>query len=148
GEAIEGSSPPLACKVPSAYGADGTVVVRALGGGDARTVPPVGENRGVGQGIRELGRVHSRPRTASVTGLLSPLRVMLSSCVEADPAGILVRGCEGQESTTPAGEPMQHTESSFLGGYGTRIVYDLWSPGETPAGVLILSHGLGEHARR
>lgn len=43
---------------------------------------------------------------------------------------------------------MQHTESSFLGGYGTRIVYDLWSPGETPAGVLILSHGLGEHARR
>lgn len=43
---------------------------------------------------------------------------------------------------------MHHLESSFLGGEGTRIVYDVWSPGGTPAGVLVLSHGLGEHARR
>ncbi|MEU5841525.1 lysophospholipase [Rhodococcus sp. NPDC047139] len=42
---------------------------------------------------------------------------------------------------------MQHTESSFSGGGAIPIVYDVWSP-ESPTGVLILSHGLGEHARR
>ncbi|MFD6856301.1 alpha/beta hydrolase [Rhodococcus sp. NPDC060086] len=44
---------------------------------------------------------------------------------------------------------MQHTESSFSGGNDTRIVYDLWSPDNAElVGVLVLSHGLGEHARR
>ncbi|MFX1758668.1 MULTISPECIES: alpha/beta hydrolase [Rhodococcus] len=42
---------------------------------------------------------------------------------------------------------MEHTESSFTGGGAIPIVYDVWSP-EAPTGVLILSHGLGEHARR
>lgn len=44
---------------------------------------------------------------------------------------------------------MQRTESSFSGGNCTRIVYDVWSPdnGEV-TGVLVLAHGLGEHARR
>ena len=44
---------------------------------------------------------------------------------------------------------MQHTESSFNGGNDTRIVYDLWSPDNAEiAGVMVLAHGLGEHARR
>lgn len=44
---------------------------------------------------------------------------------------------------------MQHTESSFSGGNDTRIVYDLWLPDNAEiAGVVVLAHGLGEHARR
>ncbi len=43
---------------------------------------------------------------------------------------------------------MQHSESSFTGGSATRIVYDVWSPEGDPRGVLVLCHGLGEHARR
>jgi alpha-beta hydrolase superfamily lysophospholipase len=43
---------------------------------------------------------------------------------------------------------MHHTESSFTGGTGTRIVYDVWSPDGENTGVLVLCHGLGEHARR
>ncbi|WP_420748961.1 lysophospholipase [Rhodococcus sp. O3] len=43
---------------------------------------------------------------------------------------------------------MQHSESSFTGGSATRIVYDIWSPDGDPRGVLVLCHGLGEHARR
>ncbi|WP_241383825.1 alpha/beta hydrolase [Rhodococcus sp. CH91] len=42
---------------------------------------------------------------------------------------------------------MEHIESSFTGGGAVPIVYDVWSP-DAPTGVLILSHGLGEHARR
>jgi alpha-beta hydrolase superfamily lysophospholipase len=43
------------------------------------------------------------------------------------------------------------TERSFDGIGGVRIVYDVWTPadsGSTPRGVVILAHGLGEHARR
>jgi alpha-beta hydrolase superfamily lysophospholipase len=48
------------------------------------------------------------------------------------------------------------TERTFDGVGGVRIVYDTWTPdaalegeGEaSPKGVVILSHGLGEHARR
>lgn len=43
---------------------------------------------------------------------------------------------------------MQHEESSFSGVAGTRIVYDVWTPEDRPRGVLVLCHGLGEHARR
>jgi len=43
---------------------------------------------------------------------------------------------------------MTHTESSFTGGDGTRIVYDVWLPAGKPTAVLVLAHGLGEHARR
>lgn len=43
---------------------------------------------------------------------------------------------------------MQHSEASFTGVDGTRIVYDVWSPEGEPTGILVLSHGLGEHARR
>ncbi len=43
---------------------------------------------------------------------------------------------------------MQHLESSFTGGNGTRIVYDVWSPDGEPTALLVLAHGLGEHARR
>ncbi|WFR73375.1 lysophospholipase [Prescottella defluvii] len=43
---------------------------------------------------------------------------------------------------------MQHTESEFTGVHGTRIAYDVWRPGGAPTGVLLLAHGLGEHARR
>jgi alpha-beta hydrolase superfamily lysophospholipase len=40
------------------------------------------------------------------------------------------------------------TERTFDGVGGVRIVYDVWTPDTEPRGVLILSHGLGEHARR
>ena len=40
------------------------------------------------------------------------------------------------------------TERSFDGVDGVRIVYDVWTPDATPRAVVILSHGLGEHARR
>ncbi|QBJ96144.1 alpha/beta hydrolase [Rhodococcus sp. ABRD24] len=43
---------------------------------------------------------------------------------------------------------MQHIESDFSGVHGTRIVYDVWRPDGEPTGVLLLAHGLGEHARR
>lgn len=43
------------------------------------------------------------------------------------------------------------TERSFDGVGGVRVVYDTWTPdldGQAPKGVVVLSHGLGEHARR
>ncbi len=40
------------------------------------------------------------------------------------------------------------TERNFDGVGGVRIVYDVWTPATTPRGVVVLSHGLGEHARR
>ena len=40
------------------------------------------------------------------------------------------------------------TEHTFDGVGGVRIVYDVWTPDSTPRGVVILAHGLGEHARR
>ena len=40
------------------------------------------------------------------------------------------------------------TERSFAGAGGVRIVYDVWTPEGTPRGVVVLSHGFAEHARR
>ncbi|WP_059015093.1 alpha/beta hydrolase [Mycobacterium sp. M26] len=40
------------------------------------------------------------------------------------------------------------TERTFDGVGGVRIVYDVWTPDVEPRGVVVLSHGLGEHARR
>ena len=40
------------------------------------------------------------------------------------------------------------TERTFDGVGGVRIVYDVWTPDIEPRGVLVLAHGLGEHARR
>jgi alpha-beta hydrolase superfamily lysophospholipase len=40
------------------------------------------------------------------------------------------------------------SERTFDGVGGIRIVYDVWTPGNTPRAVVVLSHGLGEHARR
>ncbi len=40
------------------------------------------------------------------------------------------------------------TERTFDGVGGVRIVYDVWTPDTEPRGVVVLSHGLGEHARR
>ena len=40
------------------------------------------------------------------------------------------------------------TERTFDGVGGVRIVYDVWIPDTEPRGVVVLSHGLGEHARR
>ncbi len=42
---------------------------------------------------------------------------------------------------------MQREEHSLTGGGGARIVYDAWTP-PTVEGVAVLSHGMGEHARR
>jgi alpha-beta hydrolase superfamily lysophospholipase len=41
-----------------------------------------------------------------------------------------------------------HTENSFDGVGGVRIVYDVWTPDTEPRGIVVLAHGLGEHARR
>jgi len=40
------------------------------------------------------------------------------------------------------------TERTFDGVGGVRIVYDVWTPDAEPRGVVVLAHGLGEHARR
>ncbi len=40
------------------------------------------------------------------------------------------------------------TERTFDGVGGVRIVYDVWTPDTDPKGVVVLAHGLGEHARR
>jgi alpha-beta hydrolase superfamily lysophospholipase len=40
------------------------------------------------------------------------------------------------------------SERSFDGVGGIRIVYDVWVPNTDPTGVVVLSHGFGEHARR
>lgn len=44
--------------------------------------------------------------------------------------------------------PVTRTERSFDGVGGVRIVYDTWTPDQTPRGVVILAHGYAEHARR
>ncbi|MGL4304554.1 MAG: lysophospholipase, partial [Mycobacteriaceae bacterium] len=43
---------------------------------------------------------------------------------------------------------MARTEHSFTGVRDTKIVYDKWLPTGLAQAVLVLSHGLGEHARR
>ena len=46
---------------------------------------------------------------------------------------------------------MQREEHSLTGGGGIRIVYDAWTPQNQPLGVegvVVLSHGMGEHAGR
>jgi alpha-beta hydrolase superfamily lysophospholipase len=40
------------------------------------------------------------------------------------------------------------TEHAFDGVDDVRIVYDVWIPEGDPRGVVVLSHGFGEHARR
>jgi len=40
------------------------------------------------------------------------------------------------------------TERHFDGVGGVRIVYDVWTPDAPPRAVVVLSHGLGEYARR
>jgi alpha-beta hydrolase superfamily lysophospholipase len=40
------------------------------------------------------------------------------------------------------------TERTFDGVGGVRIVYDVWTPDIAPRAVVMLSHGLGEYARR
>jgi len=40
------------------------------------------------------------------------------------------------------------TEHTFDGLGGVRIVYDVWTPDTAPRAVVVLAHGLGEHARR
>jgi alpha-beta hydrolase superfamily lysophospholipase len=40
------------------------------------------------------------------------------------------------------------TERDFDGVGGVRIVYDVWTPDAPPRAVVVLSHGLGEYARR
>jgi alpha-beta hydrolase superfamily lysophospholipase len=40
------------------------------------------------------------------------------------------------------------SEHSFDGVGGVRIVYDVWTPDAEPKGVVVLSHGYAEHARR
>ncbi|WP_426514284.1 lysophospholipase [Dactylosporangium sp. McL0621] len=43
---------------------------------------------------------------------------------------------------------MQREELALTGGGGVRIVYDVWRPEGGATGVVVLSHGMGEHARR
>ena len=44
--------------------------------------------------------------------------------------------------------PVTHTERSFVGVGGVRIVYDTWAPDTTPRAVVVLAHGFGEYALR
>src|ERR1700757_4823367 len=40
------------------------------------------------------------------------------------------------------------SERNFDGRGGVRIVYDMWTPEAPPRALVVLSHGLGEYARR
>lgn len=44
--------------------------------------------------------------------------------------------------------PTNHTERKFKGAGGVHIVYDIWTPDIARRAVVVLAHGLGEHARR
>ncbi|MCV7056476.1 alpha/beta hydrolase [Mycolicibacterium gilvum] len=44
--------------------------------------------------------------------------------------------------------PVTHSERSFDGLGGVRIVYDVWTPESDSRGVVVLAHGYAEHARR
>lgn len=44
--------------------------------------------------------------------------------------------------------PVTHSERSFDGIGGVRIVYDVWTPDPPARGVVVLAHGYAEHARR
>lgn len=48
----------------------------------------------------------------------------------------------------PAFMVTTRAERAFDGVGGVRIVYDVWTPDTPPAGVVVLAHGFGEHARR
>lgn len=57
----------------------------------------------------------------------------------------------GQRIATLLSMPESQTvraERSFDGVGGVRIVYDTWTPDGDVKGVVVLSHGFGEHARR
>ncbi|OBA64392.1 hydrolase [Mycobacterium sp. 1100029.7] len=43
---------------------------------------------------------------------------------------------------------MTRSERNFDGLGGVRIVYDVWTPDAPPRAIVVLSHGLGEYARR
>ena len=48
-----------------------------------------------------------------------------------------------------SGMAVTHSEHSFTGVGGVRIVYDVWTPDQRePRGVVVLAHGYAEHARR
>lgn len=51
-------------------------------------------------------------------------------------------------SNTLARVTSTRSEQTFDGVGGVRIVYDVWTPDIAPRGVVVLSHGLGEHAGR
>ena len=42
---------------------------------------------------------------------------------------------------------MKHEDGFFEGIYNTKLYYQKWSP-ETPKGVILIAHGLGEHSGR
>jgi acylglycerol lipase len=43
---------------------------------------------------------------------------------------------------------VQRREESFVGQGNTTIRYDVWDTADPPRGLLVISHGLGEHGRR
>jgi alpha-beta hydrolase superfamily lysophospholipase len=51
-------------------------------------------------------------------------------------------------TTLPVMTTTTRTERNFDGVGGVRIVYDVWTPDIAPRAVVVLSHGLGEYARR
>jgi alpha-beta hydrolase superfamily lysophospholipase len=53
-----------------------------------------------------------------------------------------------RQSRYPRPVPSTRSERSFDGVGGVRIVYDVWTPDTTPRGVVVISHGYAEHARR
>src|SRR6478735_4359096 len=64
----------------------------------------------------------------------------------------IARGEENEEVFSSLGQAYRggvaHTQDSFTGNHGTRIDYDVWTPDGDPVALLVLAHGLGEHARR
>jgi alpha-beta hydrolase superfamily lysophospholipase len=42
----------------------------------------------------------------------------------------------------------QHNEGSFEGTWAAQIYYQIWKPSGKPKGILIITHGIGEHSGR
>jgi acylglycerol lipase len=59
----------------------------------------------------------------------------------------MARGCDWSARKLPV-MTTTRTERTFDGVGGVRIVYDVWTPDVAPRALVVLAHGLGEHARR
>ncbi len=75
--------------------------------------------------------------------------VLLAPCVDTTaPSSLRGRGARDGYAAQMVECKTTRAERTFDGVGGVRIVYDTWTPTVRLKGVVVLSHGFGEHARR